>query len=77
MMNPTPSISRTLLPDEAAEVKWFAGLAMQAMISQHGIPESDSVREEIALWAFRMGQAMVLTEKRLHIGEPHTPVTPG
>lgn len=77
MMNPTTSISKTFLPDDAAEVKWFAGLAMQAMIAQNGIPESDSVREEIALWAFRMGQAMVLTGKRLHVGEPHTPVIPG
>ena len=55
---------------EANDVKWFAGLAMQAIISQHDtVPDSDSMREEIALWSFRMGQAMVATSKRLHVAE--------
>ena len=51
------------------DVKWFAGLAMQAMIAKQGIPESQSAREEIALWAFRMGQAMVATEDSLHASD--------
>jgi hypothetical protein len=53
----------------ATDVKWFAGRAMQAMISQQGIPESESAREEIALWAFRMGQAMVATDRSLHASD--------
>ena len=50
----------------ATDVKWFAGLAMQAMIAKQGIPDSETAREEIALWAFRMGQAMVAADHRLH-----------
>lgn len=53
----------------ATDVKWFAGLAMQAMIAKQGIPESESAREEIALWAFRMGQAMAQTDHNLHASE--------
>ena len=53
----------------ATDVKWFAGLAMQAMIAQHGIPESEAVREEIALWAYRMAQTMIKTDKQLHASE--------
>lgn len=48
-----------------SEVKWFAGMAMQAFIAKQGIPESQSAREEIALWAFRMGQSMVATGNQL------------
>lgn len=51
------------------DVKWFAGMAMQAIIARQGVPESSSAREEIALWAFRMGQAMVETDHRLHVSE--------
>jgi hypothetical protein len=41
---------------------------MQAIIAKmQTIPDTDSEREEIALWAYRMGQAMVETEQRLHI----------
>jgi hypothetical protein len=50
----------------ASDVKWFAGLAMQAIIAKQGIPESESARDEIALWAFRMGQTMAATDHRLH-----------
>lgn len=53
----------------ATDVKWFAGLAMQAMIVQQGIPATESAREEIALWAFRMGQAMAAADHRLHASE--------
>ena len=47
----------------------LAGLAMQALISRQGIPEAESAREEYALWSYRMAQAMLATEKRLHIAE--------
>lgn len=51
----------------ASDVKWFAGLAMQAIIEkQKTVPDTVAEREEIALWAWRMGQAMVATEQRIH-----------
>ncbi len=53
----------------ATDIKWFAGLAMQAMIAKQGIPESESARDEIALWAFRMGQAMAAADHRLHASD--------
>ena len=52
----------------ASEVQWFSGLAMQAIIAKHSkVPNTDAEREEIALWACRMGQAMVTMERRLHL----------
>ena len=53
----------------ATDVKWFAGLAMQAIIAQRGVPESEAVREEIALWSYRMGQSMVAVEQTLHVSD--------
>ena len=53
----------------ATDVKWFAGLAMQAIIAQHGVPESGPVREEIALWSYRMAQSMVAAEQSLHASD--------
>ncbi|MBC8354689.1 MAG: hypothetical protein H8E66_22140 [Planctomycetes bacterium] len=53
----------------ATDVKWFAGLAMQAIISKQGLPESESARDEFALWAYRMAQAMVRAEQALHASE--------
>ena len=53
----------------ASDVKWFAGMAMHAIILKLGIPESESSREEIALWAYRMGQAMAATERNLHASD--------
>ena len=50
----------------ATDVKWFAGLAMQAIIDKHGVPETKSSRDEFALWAYRMAQAMVRAEQTLH-----------
>ncbi len=51
----------------ASDIKWFAGLAMQAIIEkQASTPDTESEREEIALWSWRMAQAMVATEKRIH-----------
>ena len=52
-----------------SEVKWFAGLAMQAIIAEQGIPETESAREEAALRAFRMAQAMVVEDQRLHASD--------
>ena len=55
----------------ASDAKWFAGLAMQAIIQQQGVtPQTESQREEISLWAWRMGQAMVETEARIHAEVP-------
>jgi hypothetical protein len=50
-------------------IRQFAGQAMQALVSHNGIPESESPREEYALWSYRMAQAMLAMEKRLHIVE--------
>ncbi len=50
----------------ATDVKWFAGLAMQAIIDKQGVPETESARDEFALWAYRMAQAMVRAEQTLH-----------
>lgn len=66
MVNPMFPVPSGAQSTGATDVKWFAGLAMQAIIAQRGIPDSQAAREEIALWSFRMGQAMVETEHRLH-----------
>lgn len=47
------------------DLRWYSGLALQAMIARHGIPETHSAREEFALWAFRMGEEMVRTVHQL------------
>ena len=59
-------------------IRWFAGLAMQAIIAkQSSVPDSEVEREEIALWSYRMGQAMLATEARLNLAgaakEPNAP----
>jgi hypothetical protein len=60
-------VSKDAQSPGASDTKWFAGLAMQAIINkQPTLPDTESEREEIALWAWRMGQAMVATEKRIH-----------
>jgi len=52
---------------QISDLKWFTGLAMQAIIAkQASVPDSQAEREEIALWAWRMGQAMMTTEKLIH-----------
>ena len=53
----------------ASDVKWFAGLAMQSMIATQGIPKSEAARDELALWAFRMAQAMTNTDRHLHASD--------
>lgn len=65
-MFPVPDGAKSI---GATDVKWFAGLAMQAIIAKQGIPDSATAREEIALWAFRMGQAMAETDHRLHASD--------
>jgi hypothetical protein len=47
------------------DVSWFAGMAMQAIIARQGVPRSDAERREVALWSFRMAQAMSSTAMRL------------
>ena len=54
-------------PEELAAIRNFAGLAMQALIAHDGLRESESAREEYALWSYRMAQAMLATEKRLKL----------
>ena len=54
----------------ASDVKWFAGLAMQAIITKQAtVPDTEVEREEIALWSFRMGQAMTAAGLRLHVDD--------
>ena len=57
----------------ASHVQWLAGLAMHALIGRaQGVPDSPEEREEIALWSYRMAQAMTKIESRLHIHETET-----
>ncbi len=69
MTNPMFPVPRDAESKGISEIKWFAGLAMQAIIIKQGVPESDSSREEIALWAYRMAQAMTATDKRIHASD--------
>jgi hypothetical protein len=69
MTNPMFPVPRDAEARGATDVKWFAGLAMQAIIAKQGVPESEAARDEIALWAFRMGQAMVGADRRLHASD--------
>lgn len=69
MVNPMFPVPRDAESKGATDVKWFAGLAMQAIIAQSGIPESESAREELALWSFRMAQAMVEADHHLHASD--------
>lgn len=67
MSRRTPEIKNA---DDLIAIRHFAGLAMQAMIAHDGVAESESAREEYALWSYRMAQAMLATEKRLNIVAP-------
>ncbi len=67
MMNPIDVSSASSRPHD---IHWFAGLAMQAIIARQGVPDSRAAREEIALWAYRMAQAMVAIDQELHASEP-------
>lgn len=63
------------VPGDAASngishLQWLAGLAMQSLITRlDGLPDSDSNREQIALWSYRMAQAMKKMEDRIHVNE--------
>ncbi len=67
------------VPDSASapgvsQLQWLAGLAMQSLILRlNGVPDSEGEREEIALWSYRMAQAMQRTETVLHIKEAEVP----
>jgi hypothetical protein len=51
-------------------VQWLAGLAMQSLITcLDNVPDTEAEREEIALWAYRMAQAMKKMETRIHLNE--------
>ena len=56
----------------ASDSKWFAGLAMQAIIvNLQAVPQTESQREEISLWAWRMGQDMAAAQQRLNADPQH------
>ncbi len=69
MANPMFPVPRDAESKGVSEVKWFAGLAMQAIVMKQGVPESESARDEIALWSYRMAQAMVVADRRLHASD--------
>ena len=69
MANAMFPVPRDAVARGASDVKWFAGLAMQAILEKQGVPDSESAREEIALWSFRMGQAMVKVDHQLHASD--------
>lgn len=47
-------------------VQWYAGLAMQAIIAKQAtVPDTESERQEIALWSIRMGEAMAHVSEQL------------
>lgn len=66
-MFPVPEVS---LSPGASRVQWLAGLAMQSLILRlDSMPDSVAEREEIALWSYRMAQAMQKTEEMLGIDD--------
>ena len=67
MNTPSPTTHDAIATDDLQATRHLAGLAMQALISRQGIPETESAREEYALWSYRMAQTMLATESRLHI----------
>ena len=53
---------------DVSQIQWLAGLAMQATIEQlDALPDTDSEREEIALWSYRMAEAMIKMESRIRL----------
>lgn len=69
MVNSMFPVPKDAVDEGASDVKWFAGLAMQAIIHHQGMPDTESEREEIALWSFRMAQAMVAMDQQLHASD--------
>ena len=67
-MFPVPEFS---VSPGASRLQWLAGLAMQSLILRlESMPDSVAEREEIALWSYRMAQAMQKTEEMLGVAEP-------
>lgn len=54
-------------------VRWLAGMAMQGLVSRHGVPDSEGAREEFALWSYRMAQSMLAVESQLHAIDKKSP----
>jgi hypothetical protein len=65
MPDSMPTVAGHGLSAGDTDVPWFAGMAMQAIIARQGVPRSDAERREVALWSFRMAQAMASTAMRL------------
>ena len=58
----------------ATHMQWLAGLAMHAFIMRmEHPPEADAAREEIALWSYRMAQAMKKMERHIRPDQPRGP----
>ncbi len=65
---PKVPIPENLHADESNKLVWFAGMAMQAIITkQPSVTDTPVEREEVALWSFRMAQAMIEAQKRLDL----------
>lgn len=70
MSTPMFPVPKEAASEGASETTWFAGLAMQSIIGkQSSLPDTPEEREEIALWSYRMAEAMVAMGKRLHAEE--------
>ena len=66
-MFPVPSDATS---QGTSHVQWLAGMAMQSLILRlDGVPDTQSEREEVALWAYRMAQAMKKMESRIKLTE--------
>ena len=65
---PKVSIPENLHAINQNKLVWFAGLAMQAIIAkQPDQTDTPIEREEVALWSFRMAEAMIEAEKQLKL----------
>lgn len=62
--------ARYAVSSDVSHVQWLAGLAMQSLIMRlDGLPDTEPEREEIALWSYRMAQAMKKMEARICVDE--------
>jgi hypothetical protein len=65
---PKVPIPENLHADKANKLVWFAGMAMQAIIAkQPSVTDTPVEREEVALWSFRMAEAMIEAQKQLNL----------
>jgi len=66
------------IPADAAapgvsHLQWLAGVAMQSIILRmESVPHTEPEREEIALWSYRMAQAMKRMEVQIHVNDTET-----